>query len=68
MHQFQLQVPDEALSLVMSMGFKERNAKRALRICNQEVGAAIDFLLQEREKRAKKREDDEQRRQEIMWV
>ncbi|KAG6658668.1 hypothetical protein CIPAW_04G177800 [Carya illinoinensis] len=27
---FQLQVPDEALSLVMSMGFKELDAKRAL--------------------------------------
>ncbi|KAJ0090157.1 hypothetical protein Patl1_13955 [Pistacia atlantica] len=35
---FQLQVPDEALSLVISMGFSEHDAKRALRISNQDVG------------------------------
>lgn len=63
---FQLQVPDEILSLVMSMGFKERDAKRALRICSQDVGNAIDFLVEEKAKRAKEREDNEQRRKEIM--
>ena len=42
----QLQVPDEALSLVMSMGFAERDAKRALRMNNQDVGGAIDFLAE----------------------
>lgn len=63
---FQLQVPDESLSLVMSMGFKEQDAKRALRICSQDVGSAIDFLVEEKAKRAKEREDNEQRRKEIM--
>ncbi|KAJ1440072.1 Ubiquitin-like domain superfamily [Sesbania bispinosa] len=40
----QLQVPDEALSLVMSMGFNERDAKRALRMNNQMLGFLITFL------------------------
>ncbi|KAH9805430.1 NEDD8 ultimate buster 1 [Citrus sinensis] len=64
---FQLQVPDESLSLVMSMGFKEQDAKRALRICSQDVGSAIDFLVEEKAKRAKEREDNEQRRKEIIF-
>ncbi|KAK3213063.1 hypothetical protein Dsin_017769 [Dipteronia sinensis] len=62
----QLQVPDESLSLVMSMGFKERDAKRALRISNQDVGTAIDFLVEEKAKRARKREDNNRRRREIV--
>ncbi|KAK0572139.1 hypothetical protein LWI29_026718 [Acer saccharum] len=62
---FQLQVPDESLSLVMSMGFKEQDAKRALRISNQDVGTAIDFLVEEKAKRAQKREDNNRRRREI---
>ncbi|KAJ6759067.1 NEDD8 ULTIMATE BUSTER-1 BS4 PROTEIN [Salix koriyanagi] len=37
---FQLQVPDEALSLVMSMGFGEGDAKRALRMSNQDIQSA----------------------------
>lgn len=60
-------MPDEALSLVMSMGFKERDAKRALR-SNQDVGSAIDFLVEEKAKRAQKKEEDIRRRTEIMWV
>ncbi|XP_012081134.1 NEDD8 ultimate buster 1 isoform X1 [Jatropha curcas] len=63
---FQLQVQDEALSIVMSMGFKEQDAKRALRMSNQHVESAINFLVEEKEKKAKKREDDIRRRMEIM--
>ncbi|KAB1208937.1 NEDD8 ultimate buster 1 [Morella rubra] len=63
---FQLQVHDEALSLVMSMGFKERDVKRALRMSNQDVGSAVDFLVEEKAKRAQKREEDIRRRTEIM--
>lgn len=63
---FQLQVPDEALSLVMSMGFKQRDAKRALRMSNHDVGSAIDFLVEEKAKRVQKREDDIRRRTEIL--
>lgn len=64
----QLQVPDEALSLVMSMGFNERDAKRALRMNNQDVGGAIDFLAEEKAKKMQKREEDIRRRNEIWWV
>lgn len=65
---YQLQVPDEALSLVMSMGFRERDAKRALRISNQDVSTAVDFLVEQKAKRAQKQEEDIRRRDEIMWV
>ncbi|XP_059637852.1 uncharacterized protein LOC132279826 [Cornus florida] len=63
---FQLQVPDEALSLLMSMGYKEHDAKKAMRISNQDVESAIDFLVEEKTKKAQKREDDIRRRNEIM--
>ncbi|XVE71539.1 hypothetical protein DITRI_Ditri10aG0158900 [Diplodiscus trichospermus] len=62
----QLQVPDEALSHVMSMGFKECDARRALRLNNQDIGSAVDFLFEEKAKRAQKREEDIQHRMEIM--
>lgn len=61
-------MPDEALSLVMSMGFRERDAKRALRISNQDVSTAVDFLVEQKAKRAQKQEEDIRRRDEIMWV
>ncbi|KAJ1385875.1 Ubiquitin-like domain superfamily [Sesbania bispinosa] len=64
----QLQVSDEALSFVMSMGFKERHAKRALRMNNQDVGAAIDFLIEEKAKKVQKQEEDIQRRNEIIFL
>ena len=65
---FQLQVPDEALSHVMDMGFKEGEAKRALRMCHQDVCKAVDFLFEERTKREKKREEDIERQKEIKHV
>ncbi|KAG2398816.1 uncharacterized protein HKW66_Vig0087030 [Vigna angularis] len=61
----QLQVSDEALSFVMSMGYVERDAKRALRMNNQDVGGAIDFLAEEKAKKLQKREEDMRRRNEI---
>lgn len=61
----QLQVPDEALSHVMDMGFKEGEAKRALRMCHQDVCKAVDYLFEERTKREKKREEDIERQKEI---
>lgn len=61
-------MPDEALSHVMSMGFKEHDARRALRLNNQDIGSAVDFLFDEKAKRAQKREDDIRHRMEIMWV
>ncbi|KAL2249500.1 UNVERIFIED_CONTAM: hypothetical protein Sindi_2423700 [Sesamum indicum] len=64
---FQLQVPDEALSLLMSMGYKEREAKRALRMNNLDVGGAVDFLVEEKFKKAQKREENLQRQKEILF-
>ncbi|KAM4133292.1 hypothetical protein ACJW30_01G317400 [Castanea mollissima] len=61
----QLQVPDEALSLVMSMGFKEHDSKRALRMSNQDIGSAVDFLVEEKKKRAQKREEDLKRKNDL---
>lgn len=58
-------MPDEALLIVMSMGFKENDAKKALRMSNQDVESAINFLVEERERKAKKREDDIRRKAEI---
>lgn len=52
----------------MSMGFKEKDAKRALRMSNQDVQSAIDFLVEENAKKAQQREEDIRRRNEIMHV
>ena len=62
----QLQVPDEALSLLKGMGYKERDAKRALRMSNQDIESAVDFLVEEKAKRMKKQEEDLWRQQEIL--
>ncbi|XP_059285554.1 uncharacterized protein LOC132039029 isoform X1 [Lycium ferocissimum] len=62
----QLQIPDEALSLLLGMGYKERDAKRALRMNNQVVESAVDFLVEEKEKKVRRREDNIKRQKEIM--
>lgn len=62
---FQLQVKDEALSLLMSMGYQEHAAKRALRMSNQEVESAVNFLVEEKERIARRDEEDIWRRREI---
>lgn len=64
----QLQVPDELLSVVMGMGFKEKDAKRALRLNNQDIATSVDFLIEEKAKRAQRRKDDLQRQKEIKYV
>lgn len=64
----QLQVPDEALSFVMSMGYNQRDTKRALRMNNQDVGGAIDFLVEEKAKKMQKMEEDLKRKEEIRLV
>ncbi|XXG59113.1 hypothetical protein AAC387_Pa04g1251 [Persea americana] len=61
----QLQVKDEALPLLMSMGYKEHAAKRALRMSNQEVESAVNFLVEEKERIARRDEEDIWRRREI---
>ncbi|CAA7013273.1 unnamed protein product [Microthlaspi erraticum] len=61
----QLQVPDDLLSVVMGMGFEEKDAKRALRLNNQDIAASVDFLIEEKAKRAQRRKDNLQRQEEI---
>nr|GMC58578.1 NEDD8 ultimate buster 1 [Ipomoea batatas] len=63
---FQLQIPDEALSVLLSMGYKEGDAKKALRMNNQDVQSAVNFLVEEKEKAAIKREEDRRRQREIL--
>lgn len=63
---FQLQVPDETLSALMSMGYNERESKRALRMNHQDVERAVDFLVEDRARKLKKREEDIQRQKDIM--
>eukprot|EP00262_Sarcandra_glabra_P006040 TRINITY_DN1806_c0_g1_i1.p1 TRINITY_DN1806_c0_g1~~TRINITY_DN1806_c0_g1_i1.p1 ORF type:complete len:586 (-),score=141.30 TRINITY_DN1806_c0_g1_i1:263-1936(-) len=62
----QLQVPDEALSMLMCMGYKEREAKRALRMSNQDVQNAVDFLIEERDRKTQRQQEDSKRQIEIM--
>ncbi|KAG6411567.1 hypothetical protein SASPL_129650 [Salvia splendens] len=62
----QLQVPDDSLSFLLSMGYNDREAKRALRMNNLDVGSALDFLIEEKAKRAQKRKEDLQRQKEIL--
>ncbi|PIA42247.1 hypothetical protein AQUCO_02000010v1 [Aquilegia coerulea] len=62
----QLQVPDEALSLLMGMGYREKEAKRAMRMNKQDVERAVAFIIEEREKRAQRMREDMQRQKEII--
>lgn len=59
-------MPDEALSLLMSMGYKQHDAKKALRMNGQDVESAVGFLIEEKARKAQKREDDIRRKLEIM--
>ena len=59
-------MPDELLSLLMSMGYKQNDAKRALRMSGQNVESAVDLLVDLKEKKMRKREDDRRRQREIM--
>ncbi|KAG0498565.1 hypothetical protein HPP92_003256 [Vanilla planifolia] len=62
----QLQVPDEALSLLMNMGYKQQEAKRALRMSGQNIQSAVDFLVEERAKKARRNQENVRRKDEIM--
>ncbi|KAL9249018.1 NEDD8 ultimate buster 1-like protein [Drosera capensis] len=61
-----LEVSDEALSLIVSMGYKDSAVKRALRMNCQDVDSAISFLELEKERKAKQRAENHQRQKEIM--
>ncbi|ERN14290.1 NEDD8 ultimate buster 1 [Amborella trichopoda] len=60
-----LQVPDEALSLLMSMGYKENAARRAMRMSGQNVQQAIDFLIEESERKQHQKEENMIRKKEL---
>lgn len=62
----QLQVPDEALSQLMNMGYNEKAAKRALRMTGLDMESAVDFLVEDQAKRIRRREEDRQRQVEIL--
>lgn len=61
----QLQVADETLSQLMNMGYKEKSAKRALRMSGQDIGSAVDFLVEERAKKNRRYEENLKRQEEI---
>ncbi|MCO5569930.1 hypothetical protein L7F22_023644 [Adiantum nelumboides] len=54
----QLQVSDESLALLVSMGFSTRESQRALRVSGQDVNSAIDFVMEERRKKLNRKEED----------
>eukprot|EP01018_Ginkgo_biloba_P022885 Gb_03805 [translate_table: standard] len=61
----QLQISDEALSKLISMGYTEQQARRALRMSGQDVQRAVDFAIEERARTNQKREEDEQWQRQI---
>ncbi|KAL9266341.1 NEDD8 ultimate buster 1-like protein [Drosera capensis] len=61
-----LQVSDEALSLLVSMGYLDYEVKRALWMNSQDIDSALTFLEREKERNAKKYEEDLRRQKEIM--
>ncbi|KAG4930090.1 hypothetical protein JHK82_047160 [Glycine max] len=54
-----LQVSDEDLSLVMSMGFTKCDAKRALKMNLQNIQAAVNFLIEENAEKDQKQKERE---------
>ncbi|KAH9290901.1 hypothetical protein KI387_035018, partial [Taxus chinensis] len=61
----QLQVSDEALSQLVSMGYTERQSRRALRMSGQNVQRAVEFSLEEKERIDKRRLEDRKREKDI---
>lgn len=54
----QLQVSDEALAFLVSMGFSTKESQRALRVSGQDVNSAIEFVMDEKKKQLSRREED----------
>ncbi|KAF5181073.1 Translation elongation factor, partial [Thalictrum thalictroides] len=61
-----LQVPNESLSLLTRKGYKEQEAKRALRMNDHNVDHALKFLVKEKEKKGRKMIEDTRRREEFI--
>ncbi|KAG6556968.1 hypothetical protein Mapa_001384 [Marchantia paleacea] len=60
----QLQVSDEAVAQLASMGFTPKESRRALRMSGQDVQRAVEFLMEERRKKSEKLEEDRRQRRE----
>ncbi|XP_074579653.1 uncharacterized protein LOC141836135 [Curcuma longa] len=61
----QLQVPDEGLSILIGMGYKENSAKRALRMTGNDIQAAVQFLIEEQDKKIRREQENLERQVEI---
>ncbi|OEL34374.1 hypothetical protein BAE44_0004609 [Dichanthelium oligosanthes] len=62
----QLQVPDEAISMLMDMGYEARSAKRALKMTGYDIQSSVDLLCEEREKKIRRKEENRERQKEIL--
>lgn len=62
----QLQVPDEAITMLMEMGYEERASKRALKMTGYDIQSSVDLLCEEREKKIRRREQDRETQKEIL--
>ncbi|GLJ36803.1 hypothetical protein SUGI_0742380 [Cryptomeria japonica] len=60
-----LQVSDEALAQLVSMGYTEQQSRRALRMSDQNVQRAVEFAIEEKEKINKRIQEDRLRNKEI---
>ncbi|KAK3141343.1 hypothetical protein QOZ80_4BG0332650 [Eleusine coracana subsp. coracana] len=61
----QLQVPDEAISMLTEMDYDKRSAKRALKMTGYDIQSSVDLLCEEREKKIRRREEDLRTQREI---
>uniref|UniRef100_J3M1Y5 UBA domain-containing protein n=1 Tax=Oryza brachyantha TaxID=4533 RepID=J3M1Y5_ORYBR len=62
----QLQVPDEAISILMSMGYGAQAAKRALKMTGYDIQSSVDLLCEEREKKIRRVQEDREIQKEIL--
>lgn len=61
-------MPDEAISMLMDMGYEARSAKRALKMTGYDIQSSVELLCEEREKKLRRREEDRVRQREILWA
>ncbi|WVZ87401.1 hypothetical protein U9M48_034041 [Paspalum notatum var. saurae] len=62
----QLQVPEEAITMLVDMGYEARSAKRALKMTGYDIQSSVDLLCEEREKKIRRRQENLQRQKDIM--
>ncbi|KAM0903265.1 hypothetical protein ACQ4PT_018781 [Festuca glaucescens] len=62
----QLQVPDEAMTMLMEMGYDEHSSKRALKMTGYDIQSSVALLCEEREKKILRRKQDQETQREIL--